>query len=514
MRSIRTRQTFFVSTLSLAMSSTIVSRPLAARFSRAVLSAAVLSLSLSLVPGVAPVQARELPDFTELVERVGPAVVNIRTSERLRAGMSGSPEIDEQMQEFLRRFGVPVPNQRRGAPRGGGNGNNGGDDEQPQRRGVGSGFILSADGYVMTNAHVVLGADDVWVTLTDKREFKAKVIGADRRTDVAVLKIEASALPVVKIADISRLKVGEWVMAIGSPFGFDNTVTAGIVSAKARDTGDFLPFIQTDVAINPGNSGGPLLNMRGEVIGINSQIYSQSGGFMGISFAIPIDEAIRVSDQLRSSGRVVRGFIGVAPDDLSKDVAESIGLGKPTGALIRSVTAGGAADKAGIEGGDVITKFDGKLIEKASDLRRVVAGLKPGSKAVVQVFRRGAYKDLTISIAEMPDDGSARRGSGESPEGKAASGAAALGLQVSEIPDAQKRELKLRAGVRVDAATGIAARAGLREGDLILAVDNTDVSSVKQFQSLMSKAEKAKTINLLVRRDDVVSFVLLKPQAK
>jgi serine protease Do len=498
-----------VSTLSQVMKFQSASRPL--RFSRLILSAAALSLSLSLLPGQSHAQARDLPDFTELVERVGPAVVNIRTSERARnAAGNGGPEIDEQMQEFLRRFGIPVPGQRRAPPRGE-RGNEGGSEEElgPQRRGVGSGFILSADGYVMTNAHVVNGADEVWVTLTDKREFKAKLVGADRRSDVAVLKIEASGLPAVKIGDVGRLKVGEWVMAIGSPFGFDNTVTAGIVSAKARDTGDFLPLIQTDVAINPGNSGGPLLNMRGEVVGINSQIYSQSGGFMGISFAIPIDEAVRVSDQLRGSGRVVRGYIGVAPDDLSKEVAESIGLGKASGALIRSVTAGGAADKAGIEGGDVITKFDGKTVDKASDLRRIVGGLKPGSKAVVQVFRRGAMKELNLTVGEMPDDAKARAGEAEP---KPAAGAvAALGLQVSDLSDAQRRELKLRAGVRVDAASGVAARAGLREGDLILAVDNTEVSSVKQFQTLMSKAEKAKLINLLVRRDDIVSFVLLRP---
>ncbi|MCV2354501.1 DegQ family serine endoprotease [Paucibacter sp. B2R-40] len=487
-------------------------RPL--RLSRLILSAAALSLSLSLLPGQSHAQARDLPDFTELVERVGPAVVNIRTSERARnAAANGGPEIDEQMQEFLRRFGIPVPGQRRAPPRGerGDRGNEGGtdDDQAPQRRGVGSGFILSADGYVMTNAHVVSGADEVWVTLTDKREFKAKVVGADRRSDVAVLKIEATGLPAVKIGDVGRLKVGEWVMAIGSPFGFDNTVTAGIVSAKARDTGDFLPLIQTDVAINPGNSGGPLLNMRGEVVGINSQIYSQSGGFMGISFAIPIDEAVRVSDQLRGSGRVVRGYIGVAPDDLSKEVAESIGLGKASGALIRSVTSGGAADKAGIEGGDVITKFDGKTVDKATDLRRIVGGMKPGSKVVVQVFRRGAMKELNLTVGEMPDDAKARTGEAEP---KPIAGAvAALGLQVSDLSDAQRRELKLRAGVRVDAASGVAARAGLREGDLILAVDNTEVSSVKQFQALMSKAEKAKLINLMVRRDDIVSFVLLRP---
>ncbi|MBB4842386.1 serine protease Do [Paucibacter oligotrophus] len=492
-------------------STSVTSRPSSATlavtrkpgFTRILISAAVLSLSLSLAPTVAAAQARDLPDFTELVEKVGPAVVNIRTSERAKTAANGAPEMDEQMQEFLRRFGIPLPGQRRGAPRGG-------EDEAPQRRGIGSGFVLSADGYVMTNAHVVNGADEVFVTLTDKREFKAKIIGTDVRTDVAVLKIEAGGLPAVKIGDVGRLKVGEWVMAIGSPFGFDNSVTAGIVSAKARDTGDFLPFIQTDVAINPGNSGGPLLNMRGEVVGINSQIYSQSGGFMGISFAIPIDEAIRVSDQLRSSGKVVRGFIGVAPDDLSKEVAESIGLGKPTGAVIRSVTAGGAADKAGIEGGDVITKFDGKTIEKASDLRRVVAGLKPGAKSSVQVYRRGAYKDLSITIAEMPSDKQARAGS--EPDAKAApSSTAALGLQISEIPEAQKKELKLRAGVRVDGASGVAARAGLREGDLILSVDNVEVSSVKQFQAQLAKLEKAKVINLVVRRDDVVSFVLLRP---
>ena len=488
------------------MSSLSIIRSSTRNLPRTLLSAAVVSLCLGFGPGVATAQARDLPDFTELVERVGPAVVNIRVTQRLRmkGSANGGPEIDEQMQELLRRFGIPVPNQRR-APRGGGEDA----EQQPQRRGIGSGFILSADGFVMTNAHVVEDADEVFVTLTDKREFKAKVVGSDRRSDVAVLKIEATALPLVKIGDVARLKVGEWVMAIGSPFGFDNSVTAGIVSAKARDTGEFLPFIQTDVAINPGNSGGPLLNMRGEVVGINSQIYSQSGGFMGISFSIPIDEAIRVSDQLRGTGRVVRGFIGVAPDDLSKDVAESIGLGKPTGALIRSVTAGGAADKAGIEGGDVITKFDGKAIEKASDLRRVVAGLKPGSKASLQVFRRGAYKDLSITIAEMADE---RQRAAVEPDAKPAQSASAvLGLQISDLSEAQKKELKIRSGVRIDGASGVAARAGLREGDLILAVDNADVNNVKQLQAVLSKLEKAKLINLMVKRDEVVSFVLLRP---
>ena len=470
-----------------------------------VLAISLLTLSLA-APLPALAQRGELPDFSEVVERVGPAVVNIRTSEKLKTAVNGMPEMDEQMQDFLRRFGIPLP--RRNAPRGG-------DEEAPQRRGVASGFILSADGFVMTNAHVVDGADEVFVTLTDKREFKAKVIGVDKRSDVAVVKIEATGLPLVKIGDVSRLKVGEWVMAIGSPFGFDNSVTAGIVSAKGRDTGDLLPFIQTDVAINPGNSGGPLLNMRGEVVGINSQIYSQSGGFMGISFAIPIDEAIRVSDQLRGSGKVVRGFIGVAPDDLTKEVAEAIGLGKPTGTVIRRVEPGGAADKAGIEGGDVVTKVDGKTIEKATDLRRIVAGIKPGNKVAVQVFRRGAYKDLSLTVGEMPDERQAGVGGrAAEPETKVVPTAtAALGLTVSELTDAQKRDLKLKVGVKVDAATGAAGKAGLRSGDLILSADNIEITSVKQFQAQLDKSdrEKAKSINLMVRRDEAVTFILLKP---
>lgn len=275
---------------------------------------------------------RGLPDFTELVEQVGPSVVNIRTTEKVTARPSIGG-MDEDMLEFFRRFGVPVPNipRQQGPQR---------PQPEEQPRGVGSGFILSPDGYVMTNAHVVEGADEVIVTLTDRREFKAKIIGSDKRTDVAVVKIDATGLPAVKVGDVGRLKAGEWVMAIGSPFGLENTVTAGIVSAKQRDTGDYLPFIQTDVAINPGNSGGPLINMRGEVVGINSQIYSRSGGFMGISFAIPIDEAMRVSEQLRVSGRVSRGRIGVQIGSVPKDVAESIGLGKTDGALVRGVETG------------------------------------------------------------------------------------------------------------------------------------------------------------------------------
>ena len=477
----------------------------AARSARFLLSSTTLALTLALGQAPAVAQPRELPDFAELVERVGPAVVNIRTAEKVKAP-EGPVEMNEQMQEFFRRFGIPVPNPRRNTPRGGGTP----DEDGPTRRGVGSGFILSADGYVLTNAHVVQGADEVIVTLTDKRELKAKIVGADPRSDVAVVKVEATGLPVVKVGDSNKARVGEWVMAIGSPFGLENTVTAGIISAKQRDTGDLLPLIQTDVAINPGNSGGPLVNMRGEVIGINSQIYSQNGGYMGISFAIPIDEAMRVADQLRAGGRVVRGFLGVLPRDITKEEAEALGLGKPQGAVVSNVTAGSPAEKGGIEGGDVITKVDGKVVEKALDLRRMIAAIKPGSRTMLTVFRRGGFKEVAVTVGEAERAKPGADGTADK-DAPAASASAALGLKVSELTDAQRKELKLKSGVKVDAATGAAARAGLREGDLILSVDNVEVATVKAFQAQMAKADKAKVINLVVRRDDVVSFVLLKP---
>ena len=448
--------------------------------------------------------AVQLPDFTELVERVSPSVVNIRTTER-RASTSTSGEMDPNIEEFFRRFGIPLPNRpdpRRG-PRG--------SDDEPQQRGVGSGFILSADGYVMTNAHVVDGAEEVIVTLTDKRELKARIIGADKRTDVAVVKVEASGLPFVKIGDVNRLKVGEWVMAIGSPFGLENTVTAGIVSAKQRDTGDYLPFIQTDVAINPGNSGGPLLNLRGEVVGINSQIYSRSGGFMGISFAIPIDEAMRVSDQLRTVGRVVRGRIGVSIAPVSKEVAESIGLGAPRGALVQNVEKDGPADKAGIEAGDIIVKVDGKAVDKSGDLPRIVGGTKPGSKSTLQLYRRGSTKDVNVTVAEFEADPRPQRRA-EGPSGNPPQASrSALGLTVSDLSDAQKREMRLRGGVRVDAAEGAAARAGLREGDIVLAIDNTEIADGKQFAAVAAKVETARSVTLLVRRGESATYLIVRP---
>ena len=451
-------------------------------------------------------QVRTLPDFTDLVDLVGPSVVNIRTSEKVKAAASGGS--DEQMLEFFKRFGIPVPPNLPRTPRPD-RGTPQPDEDQP--RGVGSGFILTADGFVMTNAHVVEGADEVIVTLPDKREFKAKIIGADKRSDVAVVKIETTGLPAVKIGDINRLKVGEWVIAIGSPFGLENTVTAGIVSAKQRDTGDYLPFIQTDVAINPGNSGGPLINMRGEVVGINSQIYSRSGGFQGISFAIPIDEAARVADQLRSSGKVTRGRIGVQIEQVSKEVAESIGLGKAQGALVRGVESGAPAEKAGIEAGDIITKFDGKIIEKSSDLPRMVGNVKPGTKAMVTVFRRGTSKEFSVVIAEIEAEKPARKASAPESKPPVAGPAQSLGLVVSELTDAQKKELKVKGGVKVDSAEGAASRAGLREGDVILAAANTEVITVKEFEAILAKSDKTKALNVLFRRGEWTQYALIKP---
>src|SRR5512140_605983 len=330
----------------------------------------LLALAL-LLPLSAFAQARELPDFTELVEKQGPAVVNISTAQTMRAHpqIPQMPNLDENdpFFEFFRRFMPP---------------NQGESPREFSTRSLGSGFIISADGYLLTNAHVVEGADEITVRLTDKREFKAKLIGTDKRTDVALIKIDATGLPAVRIGDPNKLKVGEWVLAIGSPFGFDNTVTAGIVSGKGRTLPqeNFVPFIQTDAAVNPGNSGGPLFNMRGEVVGINSQIYSRTGGYMGLSFAIPIDVAMDVQGQLRTSGRVARGRIGVVIQEVTRDLATSFGLDRARGALVNQVEKGGPAEKAGLEVGDIITRFDGKAVGSSSDLPRMVGGTRPGAK--------------------------------------------------------------------------------------------------------------------------------------
>jgi serine protease Do len=481
---------------------------------------ALLSLSLAFpFPeslqgwGQAHAQARQLPDFADLAEKAGPAVVNIRTTERVRenAGQAQRPpQMPEGMEEgdpffeFFRRF---FPPGQRPQPRGRGPG-----DEVP--RGVGSGFIISADGYLLTNHHVVEGADEIYVTLTDKRELRGKLVGSDRRTDVALVKVEAGGLPHLPIGNPARLRVGEWVMAIGSPFGLDNTVTAGIVSAKGRDTGDYLPFIQTDVAVNPGNSGGPLLNLAGEVVGINSQIYSRTGGFMGISFAIPIDEAMRVADQLRDTGRVTRGRIGVGIAEVTKDVAEALGLARASGALVRSVEAGSPAERGGIEVGDIITQFDGRTIERSSDLPRLVGGTRPGSQAKVQVWRKGVNRDLTVTVAELEPERSARSGRPGPSEGTDKSGANALGLVVADIPEDRRQQLRIKQGVLVETADGAASRAGVRPGDVILALNNQDVISARQFNETVAKLERNRTHVLLVRRGDSAQYIPIRPAAR
>ena len=455
-----------------------------------------------LLPLGTSAQARDLPDFTELVEKQGPAVVNISTAQnvRERANMPQMPNLDENdpFYEFFRRFMPQNPGQ---SPR------------EFSTRSLGSGFIISADGYILTNAHVVDGADEITVRLTDKREFKAKVIGADKRTDVALIKIEASGLPMVKLGDPNKLKVGEWVLAIGSPFGFDNTVTAGIVSGKGRSLPqeNLVPFIQTDAAVNPGNSGGPLFNLRGEVVGMNSQIYSRTGGYMGLSFAIPIDLALDVQNQLRSSGRVSRGRIGVVIQEVTKELAESFGLAKPEGALVNSVEKGGPAEKAGVEVSDIIIKFDGKSVASSSDLPRIVGATRPGNKVGMQVWRKGAARDLTVTVGEIPAEKVASR---ESKGAKPAEVAAnRLGLVLSELSDDQRNELKIASGVVVDEVRG-QARGDLRKGDIILALihkgNHAEAKSVSQFNKGLNAIDKAATITLHVRRGENQNFITIK----
>ena len=469
-----------------------------------VAGASLMSSSTALA--ATPVQAAAvtgLPDFSDLVDKVGPAVVNIRTTERVRLGQ-GQGAGDEEMQEFLRRFfgGQMAPRGRRGMPQ---------QEEQEVQRGVGSGFIISDDGFVLTNAHVVEGADEVTVTLTDRREFKAKVLGADRRTDVALLQVEARNLPSVRIGDSNRIRAGEWVIAIGSPFNLDNTVTAGIISAKSRDTGDYLPLIQSDVAVNPGNSGGPLINMRGEVIGINSQIATLSGAYNGISFAVPIDEVMRVSDQIKKTGKVTRGRLGVQISEVTRDVAESLGLGRARGAEVAMVEPGGPAEKAGVKVGDIILKFNGKDIEKSSDLPRQVGATAVGSRAGITVWRRGAQVELPVTIEELKEEqpaGARKTPKKQSPE----QALNALGLHVSDLTPVQRRELNIESGVLVEFAEGRAATTGIRQGDLILQINNVQVTSAAQFNTLAGKLDPKKPVALLVRRDNASQYLVIKPR--
>jgi serine protease Do len=453
--------------------------------------------ALFLSPLTLPAQGRDLPNFADLAEKQGPAVVNVSTTQTVHAQAGAPPggppgSEDDPFNDFFRRFGPPQP------PR------------DYETRSLGSGFILSQDGYILTNSHVVEAADDITVRLTDKREYKAKVIGSDRRTDVAVLKIEATGLPVVAVGDPNKLRVGEWVVAIGSPFGFENSVTAGIVSAKGRSLPqeNFVPFIQTDVAINPGNSGGPLFNLAGEVVGINSMIFSRTGGFMGLSFAIPIDVAVDVAKQLQASGRVSRGRIGVVIQEVTKELAESFGLPKPIGALVNSVEKGGAADKAGIQPSDVILKFDNKEVATSNELPRMVASTKPGAKVAVQVWRKGEKKDLQIVVGETPDE---RTGKRPTPAKKGSSEALTkLGLATAELTADQRKELNVANGVLVENAEGTAAKAGIRRGDVIQAVNNQEVKSVEELNRLLSPGDRARTVALLVKRGDGSIYIPLK----
>src|SRR6266511_3702713 len=401
---------------------------------------ALLFYLLLWTPSALLAQGRELPDFTELAERQGPTVVNISTTqarERRAGPQIPNIEEDDPLYDFFRRF-VPRPPGPGQGPR------------EFESRSLGSGFIISTDGYILTNAHVVDSADEVTVRLTDKRDLKARVIGADRRTDLALIKIEATGLPAVRMGDPNRLRVGEWVVAIGSPFGFDNTVTAGIVSAKGRSLPqeNFVPFIQTDVAINPGNSGGPLFNMRGEVVGINSQIYSRTGGFMGLSFAIPIDVALDVQRQLKEKGRVSRGRIGVVIQEVTRDLATSFGLERPRGALVNSVEKGSPADRAGIEASDIIIGFDGKPVENSSDLPRIVGATRPGSHAVMEVWRKGAKRSLNVTVGELQEERIAAR---DTPRSQKPSETLAnrLGIVVAEISAEKKKDMRIANGLEV-----------------------------------------------------------------
>lgn len=431
-----------------------------------------------------------LPDFTDIVAQQGAAVVNVSVEgKHQERDFSGFPQIDpnDPFFEFFRRFQIPSPH------------------GQIPRHGLGSGFIVSSDGVILTNAHVVDGADEVTVKLTDKREFKAKVKGVDRPADVAVLKIEANNLPIVKIGDPQKVRVGEWVIAIGSPFGFENSVTAGIVSAKSRSLPDegYVPFLQTDVAVNPGNSGGPLFNTNGEVIGINSQIYSRSGGYQGLSFAIPIDVAMNVEHQLIEHGKVSRGRLGILIQEVNQQLADTFGLDQPRGALVSSVESGSPAEKAGIESGDVILKFNDKDIVRSSDLPPLVAGVKPGQEAKLALWHKGKHKEISLKVGEMQTETK-----GFAPHQNADK----LGMSVRELSPEERKRVKVNGGLLVESVinNSPAARAGIRTGDIILAVNGDRLSDVNDLRKLVTINRKP--VALLVMRDDQSMFVPISPE--
>jgi serine protease Do len=450
-------------------------------------------------------QAEEaLPDFTTLVEQASPAVVNISTKQKLpdRVAAGQMPDLEGLPPMFREFFERNMPQQPR-SPRG---------DRQREAMSLGSGFIISSDGYVLTNNHVVADADEIIVRLSDRSELQAKLIGTDPRTDVALLKVEGKNLPTVKLGDSEKLKVGEWVLAIGSPFGFDHSVTKGIVSAKGRtlpnDT--YVPFIQTDVAINPGNSGGPLFNMKGEVVGINSQIFTRSGGFMGLSFAIPIDVAIDVSNQLKKDGKVSRGWLGVVIQEVNKDLAESFGLDKPAGALVAQVLENGPAAKGGLQVGDVILSMNGQPIVMSADLPHLVGSLKDGEKAKLEIIRNGKRQTLDVAVGPMPDD-DADIAAGSGPEGGAERNSNRLGVSVSDLTAEQKKTLELKGGVVIkEVQDGPAAMIGLRPGDVISHLNNQAVASAKQFTEIAKDLPKNRSVSMRVLRQGRASFITFK----
>ncbi len=459
---------------------------------------ALLALSLAMTARA------ELPDFTPLVEQASPAVVNISTRQKLpdRAMARGQLSIPDleglppMFRDFLERS---IPQVSRN-PRG----------QQREAQSLGSGFIISNDGYILTNNHVVADADEILVRLSDRSEHKAKLIGADPRSDVAVLKIEAKNLPTLKLGDSNKLKVGEWVLAIGSPFGFDHSVTAGIVSAKGRSLPNesYVPFIQTDVAINPGNSGGPLLNLQGEVVGINSQIFTRSGGFMGLSFAIPIDVALNVADQLKKAGKVSRGWLGVVIQEVNKDLAESFGLDKPSGALVAQLVEDGPAAKGGLQVGDVILSLNGQSINESADLPHLVGNMKPGDKINLDVIRNGQRKSLSMAVGSLPDDDEEIASMG-APGAERSSNR--LGVTVADLTAEQRKSLDIQGGVVIkEVQDGPAAVIGLRPGDVITHLDNKAVTSTKIFADVAKALPKNRSVSMRVLRQGRASFITFK----
>jgi len=461
-------------------------------------------LAVALLWGQSLLAQANLPDFTDLVEEASPAVVNISTRqkmpERVVAGQPGLPDLEGLPPMFREFFERSIPQ----VPR-----NPGG--RQREAQSLGSGFIISPDGYIMTNNHVVADADEIIVRLSDRSELEAKLIGADPRSDVALLKVEGKGLPVVRLGKADDLKVGEWVLAIGSPFGFDHSVTAGIVSAKGRNlpSDSYVPFIQTDVAINPGNSGGPLFNLQGEVVGINSQIFTRSGGFMGLSFAIPMEVAMQVADQLKADGKVTRGWLGVVIQEVNKDLAESFGLDKPAGALVAQVLEDGPADKGGLQVGDVILSLNGKPIIMSADLPHLVGGLKPGEKAEMDVVRDGSRKKLNVTVGTLPEEGQELASSGSAQGGERSNNR--LGVTVVELTAEQKKGLDLKGGVVVkEVLNGPAAMIGLRPGDVITHLNNQATDSTSAFAQVAQELPKNRSVSMRVLRQGRASFITFK----